>query len=110
MNDLLVRGVIGGGFVVVITLLARTQHYYLAGLLPLFPTFGLMSHYIVGTSNTPEEFREVIVFGMWSLAPYLAYLTTVYHLHSRTTLNQTLAGGVAVWAAVASVLVYVWKR
>jgi len=35
---------VGAAAVLVIALLARTRSYYVAGLVPLFPTFALMAH------------------------------------------------------------------
>ncbi|WP_016683908.1 GlpM family protein, partial [Yersinia pestis] len=46
---LLLKVLIGTGMVLMIALLSKTRHYYIAGLIPLFPTFALITHYIVGT-------------------------------------------------------------
>jgi membrane protein GlpM len=47
---------------------------------PLFPTFALISHYIVGSQRTVQEFKETVAFSMVSLVPYLVYLVAVYYL------------------------------
>ena len=49
--SLLIKSLIGALMVLLIGLLARTRNYYIAGLLPLFPTFALMAHYIVGSER-----------------------------------------------------------
>ena len=46
--QLFIKALIGAGVVVLIQLLTRSQNYYIAGLVPLFPTFALISHYMVG--------------------------------------------------------------
>lgn len=110
MIDIILKALIGAVFVVVIALLSKTKYYFLAGLLPLFPTFALISHYIIGTTNSPENFRNVIVLGMWSIIPYFLYLAAVYYLHTRVNIYYALAGGLAVWCAAAAVLIYFWNQ
>jgi len=110
MINLFFKGLIGAAVVVLITLLAKTKYYFLAGLIPLFPIFALMAHYIVGKINNSAEFKNVVLFGMLSLIPYFAYLLTVFLLHSRTSLIPALFSGVVVWFVVAAPLVYFWQR
>ncbi len=49
---LLIRALAGAAVVVLISLLSRTKNYYLAGLIPLFPTFALISHCVTPDSST----------------------------------------------------------
>ena len=46
---LLIKGLLGALVVVLIGVLAKTKNYALAGLIPLFPTFALIAHYIVAS-------------------------------------------------------------
>jgi uncharacterized membrane protein (GlpM family) len=55
-------------------MLAKTKNYYIAGLVPLFPTFALIAHYIVGKGRSVDDLKTTIVFGMWSIIPYFVYL------------------------------------
>jgi uncharacterized membrane protein (GlpM family) len=41
---ILVKALIGALVVVLIGLLAKTRNYYIAGLVPLCPTFALIAH------------------------------------------------------------------
>lgn len=110
MISLLGRALIGAAVVLLISLLARTKSYFVAGLVPLFPTFALIAHVIVGTERGPSELRTTAVFGLWSLIPYAAYLITVYFLTGRYRLGVTLVSATVVWFAAASVLIVVWSR
>jgi len=56
--------------VVLIQLLARTRSDFIAGMVPLFPTFALISHYIVGSQRPLADLKETILFSMFSLIPY----------------------------------------
>jgi membrane protein GlpM len=85
--ELFVKTLAGATVVVIIQLLSRTKNVYLAGLVPLFPTFALIANYIVGTGVTTNDLRETIVFGMFSLIPYLFYLATL-SIFSLTDLNS----------------------
>ena len=63
---LLIKGLLGALVVVLIGVLAKTKNYAIAGLVPLFPTFALIAHYIVASERGIEALRATIVFGMWS--------------------------------------------
>jgi membrane protein GlpM len=108
--NLLVKSLIGALMVLLIGLLARTRNYYIAGLLPLFPTFALMAHYIVGSERGTADLRSTIVFGMWSVVPYLAYLGSLYWLVGRMRLLPALGTALLAWCLVAGFLVVTWNR
>ncbi len=69
---LLIKAALGALVVVLIGILAKTRNYYIAGLIPLFPTFALIAHYIVASERGTEALRTTIVFGMWSIIPYFS--------------------------------------
>lgn len=48
---LLIKGLLGALVVVLIGVLAKTKNYAIAGLVPLFPTFALIAHYIVASER-----------------------------------------------------------
>jgi membrane protein GlpM len=108
--NLIVKALIGALMVLLIGLLARTRNYYIAGLLPLFPTFALMAHYIVGSERSLTDLKATIVFGMWAVLPYLAYLMALYWLVDRLRLVPALVGALAIWCVVAAAAVMLWQR
>ncbi len=54
---LLIKGLLGALVVVLIGVLAKTKNYAIAGLVPLFPTFALIAHYIVASERGIEALR-----------------------------------------------------
>ena len=108
--DLLVKAFAGAAIVAVIQLLARTRNAHLAGLVPLFPTFALIAHYLVGAQRTTLELKETIRFGMWSLIPYLVYLAVLYLTVDRLKLSASLCTAVLAWFAAAAILLSLWNR
>ena len=108
--NLLLKALIGALMVLLIGLRARTRNYYVAGLLPLFPTFALMAHYIVGSERGMAELKATIVFGMWAVVPYLAYLASLYWLVDRLRLLPALLVALCVWGITAAGAVLLWQR
>jgi membrane protein GlpM len=108
--DLLIKALLGGAIVVLIQALARTKNAYVAGLVPLFPTFALIAHYIVGTQRSTAALKETIRFGMWSLVPYFVYLMVLYLLVDRFRLPVALAIAVTCWLFAAVLLIVLWKN
>ena len=97
---LLIKGLLGALVVVLIGVLAKTKNYAIAGLVPLFPTFALMAHYIVASERGIEALRATIVFGMWSILPYFIYLLSLWYFTGIMRLPLALAGAVGCWGAV----------
>ena len=108
--DLLLKAALGAAVVGVIAALAKTRNYYIAGLVPLFPTFALIAHYIVGKGRSLDDLKTTIVFGMWSIIPYFIYLATLYVMVDRMRLEASLAVAAVAWLMAATVLVTVWVR
>ncbi len=103
--DWVLKALLGAAMVILIQALAQTKNYYLAGLAPLFPTFALISHYLVGTQRTVLELKETIIFSIFSLVPYFMYLVSLYYLVGRFSLVASLTGATGVWLISAAVLI-----
>lgn len=108
--DLIFKATLGAAVVVILAMLAKTRNYYIAGLVPLFPTFALIAHYIVGKGRSLDDLKTTIVFGMWSIIPYFIYLATLYVMVDRMRLEASLAVAAVAWLMAATVLVSVWVR
>lgn len=108
--DMILKACLSAVVVLIIAALAKTRNYYVAGLVPLFPTFALIAHYIIGKGRSLEDLRATIVFGMWSIIPYFVYLAALYVLVDRLRLELSLALAAVAWLIAATVLVSVWVR
>lgn len=76
---LVIKAALGALVVLLIGVLAKTKNYYIAGLIPLFPTFALIAHYIVASERGIEALRATIIFSMWSIIPYFVYLVSLWY-------------------------------
>lgn len=110
MLSLALKCLVGAVAVLLIALLSKTRNFYIAGLVPLFPTFALIAHYIVGTERAPPDLRTTALFGRLALIPYAIYLVTVYWLSVKTSLPVTLSAATAAWCVAAALLLWAWTR
>ena len=108
--SLLLKCLLGAGAVLAIALLSRSRSFFIAGMIPLFPTFALIAHYIVGTERSPADLRTTALFGLFSLLPYAVYLGLVFFLCVRTGLALTLVVALAGWLAAAAAVLALWTR
>ena len=108
--DLILKAALGAGVVILLAILSKTRNYYIAGLVPLFPTFALIAHYIVGKGRSVDDLKTTILFGMWSIIPYFVYLATLYVVVDRMRLEASLAVAAVAWLMAATVLVSIWVR
>jgi uncharacterized membrane protein (GlpM family) len=51
MISLFLKCLLGAVAVLAIALLSKSRSFFIAGLVPLFPTFALIAHYVVGTER-----------------------------------------------------------
>jgi membrane protein GlpM len=110
MLALLFKSMLGAAAVMLIAVLSRTSNFFIAGLVPLFPTFALIAHYIVGTERTPADLQITALFGLCSLLPYGAYLLAVYLLCTRMSLTNTLLLATLAWLICAAMLLLIWTH
>ena len=73
---LVIKAALGALVVLLIGVLAKTKNYYIAGLIPLFPTFALIAHYIVASERGIEALRATIIFSSLFCLPGVA---VVFH-------------------------------
>jgi membrane protein GlpM len=110
MLSLLMKCLAGALAVLLISLASQSRYFVLAGLVPLFPTFALIAHVMVGTAQPAHALQMTALFGLWAIVPYAAYLLTVYGLSVRLSLGATLISAALVWMIVAALTMMVWFR
>lgn len=107
---LLIKAALGAAIVLLIGVLSKSKNYYIAGLIPLFPTFALIAHYIVVTERNVEALRTTVIFGMWSIIPYFIYLASLWYFSAMMRVPLALLSAVAMWSLSAWVLIALWTR
>jgi membrane protein GlpM len=110
MTSLFLKSMLGALAVLLIAVLSKSKNFFLAGLVPLFPTFALIAHWIVGTERTTADLRATALFGLWSLIPYANYLLTVYLISPHFSLLNTLILSTLIWTISALILMAVWSK
>ncbi len=104
----LAKGFMGYLIVVAISILSKTDNYYIAGLIPLFPTFAIIAHVIVYKNNSIESLKETILFGIFSLVTYLVYLLSIYVCIEFMDFYLCVGLSVSLWLLSAVILIKIW--
>ena len=110
MLSLFLKCIIGAAVVLLISILSKSKTFYIAGLVPLFPTFALIAHVIVSQEKGVDALKQTALFGMWSLIPYFIYLLMVYLLATRMSVLSCLSVATLCWVIAAAGLVYGWNH
>ncbi|MCU4503224.1 GlpM family protein [Acinetobacter sp. WU_MDCI_Abxe161] len=109
MWALFLKCMLGAGVVLLISILSKSKAFYIAGLVPLFPTFALIAHVIVYQQKGAEALQKTALFGLWSLIPYAIYLVAVYVLATRMSMWSCLGLATLCWVVAAAGLIYGWQ-
>ena len=110
MLSLFLKCVIGAAVVLLISILSKSKAFYIAGLVPLFPTFALIAHVIVAQEKGADALKQTALFGMWSLIPYFIYLLMVYLVATKLPMWSCLGVATACWIIAAIVLILGWNH
>ena len=103
-------GLAGAVVAIFVAVLARSNLYVLAGLAPLFPTFAVFAHLLSHKNGGIEQVRDVALFGMFAVIPYLAYVATLYFGLEKMRFEWALTTGIVFWCITAFILFAVWNR
>ena len=109
MWALFLKCMLGAAVVLIISILSKSKAFYIAGLVPLFPTFALIAHVIVYQQKGAEALQKTALFGLWSLIPYAIYLVAVYVLATRMSMWSCLGLATLCWVVAAAGLIYGWQ-
>lgn len=107
--EIAIKGVLGALVAISLHFAVSSRYYYLAGLIPLFPTFALFAHTMFASGGRAMDMQISAQFGMLSLVPYGVYLLLVWWLALRMNLWFTLSVATVGWAAVALIIVLLWN-
>ncbi len=110
MLSLFLKCSLGAAVVLLISILSKSKAFFIAGLVPLFPTFALIAHVIVFQQQGAEALRKTALFGLWSLIPYFIYLLVVYLLATKVSVLSCLSLATLCWIVAAAGLIYGWNH
>lgn len=101
--DVVWKGIVGGLATALIVALSKRGNV-LPGILPLFPTFGLIALLIIGAKGEMTAFRETCLAGMKTIPAYVAFLTACYWAIAHVDFVMAVLMGILVWLTVAVVI------
>jgi len=102
-----IKFILGGLIVILIDYVSKSSKYYISGLIPLFPTFALIAHFLVYKYKGVEALKETALFGLFSLLPYAGYLLSVYLLSERLPFLLNIFFSIIFWFVLAY-LIYIY--
>lgn len=107
----LINAVIGAVVAVAIAFIARTNLYFLSGLVPLFPTFTLFAHVSVFRLGGVDQMKAVILFGVLAMIAYLIYLISLYFfLNGGLRFIYAVTMALCFWSVSAGFIFYLGKK
>ncbi|MEA3289469.1 MAG: GlpM family protein [Campylobacterota bacterium] len=103
-----IKSFLGAAIVWLLMAISKSKNYFIAGLVPLFPTFGLIAHFIVFYEQGTNELRETVLFGIFSLIPYLVYLVLMFIFIEKLGIKRSMVISIIGWCLVALILIKLW--
>jgi len=101
--DILWKAVAGGAMTALIAWAAK-RGTILPGILPLFPSLGLISLWLVGQRAGPVGLRQACAAGARTIPAYLVFLGVCWLLAPRADFRLALLAAVGGWLVMALAL------
>ena len=101
--DVVWKGIAGGLLTALIVWLSKRGNT-LPGILPLFPTFGIIALLVVGAKGNMAGFKEACIAGLLTIPAYFAFLFVCHLAIERMDYRLAVGGGLAAWLLVAVVV------
>ena len=98
--DILWKALVGGLMTAVIAWAAK-RGTVLPGILPLFPSLGLIALWLVGARGDVGGLRQACVAGAKTIPAYLVYLAVCWFLAPRVDFRLALLAALGAWLVVA---------
>lgn len=103
------KSFLGAVLVWILMAISKSKNYFIAGLVPLFPTFGLVAHFIVYFEQNTIALKETVLFGIFSLIPYFIYLLVMFFTVKKLGITRSMFFSILAWCASALILILIWK-
>jgi membrane protein GlpM len=101
--DILWKALVGGAVTALIAILSKRGNV-LPGVLPLFPTFGMIALAIVGAKGEPGAMRETAWATIKTLPAFFAFAATAGWLSAYVDYRLAILAGLAAWGAVVALV------
>jgi uncharacterized membrane protein (GlpM family) len=98
--EALVRFIVGGLFILLISYIGKTKNAYLAGMAMLFPMVTVVGYYFLSLNINKSEMPRVVLTSLLSLPTTAAFLLTLYFIIDKMPIIQALLLGLLSWVAV----------
>ncbi len=98
--DIILKSILGGIMTGLIAWAAKRGNI-LPGILPLFPTLGVIALYLVGIKGDTGGFRQACTAAIKTLPAYLVFLLVCYTAVLRVDFRIALGAGLVAWLLAA---------
>lgn len=100
---ILLKAFIGGILTAAIATLAKSRLAWVAGVIPLFPIFGLIALHEAGEGADVARFHAVVAASLKTVPAYCSFLFAAYILVPYVDYRIALVLSAVAWLAIAVV-------
>ncbi len=104
-SQLILRFIVGGSAIVIISWLARSKYPYIAGIFLLFPVVTMLGFFFLSQSEPPEKLRTITLFTIYSLPAVVTFLVAFYLWQQTAGVFNALIYAMGAWFLAAILLV-----
>lgn len=104
ISELLLRFLVGGFLIMLVSVVGQTRYRVISGLIVLFPIVTVVGFYFLSFEVTHVQLRSTILFSILAIPTVLAFLITFYYSVEYFSVNVSVIMSVISWFVVAIII------
>lgn len=106
-REAFVKFIVGGGLILLVSILGKSRFSFLSGILVLFPVVTVVGYYFLASTSQGIALQRIVLYSILSLPTVLAFLLVLYFTVNRMPITQSLILSILAWCLVAALIVFI---
>ncbi|MFW6008647.1 MAG: GlpM family protein [archaeon] len=107
--EILLKFIVGGSLIALISFLSKTKYDTFSGLMVLFPIVTVIGFYFISQSMKTPQLRNTVLFSILSLPTVLSFLGIFYFTINKYSIIFSLILSIIGWIITASFLIFIYS-
>ncbi|RJX20359.1 MAG: hypothetical protein C4570_03885 [Ammonifex sp.] len=109
ISEALIRFVVGGSLIVLISYLGKSKQYYLAGLAVLFPIVTIVGYYFLSLTTSRQTLQHIVLMSLYSVPTVIVFLFVLYFSIKKLPLWQSMFLSLLGWLIMAVLVTFLFR-
>lgn len=107
IKEAVLKFIIGGSFILLISYIGKTKNSYISGLAVLFPIVSIVGYYFLSANISVKALKNVILFSLFSIPALIVFLIILYITIDKFSFFTSVVLSISSWLLTASIILLI---